>query len=169
VRTKIGTIAQEKKACRAAFLAYPDSKWVWCCHHEKHCEPLTDPAVNRIYFILLSKTSCEQAIRLHNFRPCKNAEAMAQAQKACDEAVDLAIKAYDKAAVQAKKAYNETLVQADKVWHEAMVQADKTWLEAVVQADKAYNKAVTLANKALRVMHKKEWPDNTWNGKSIFK
>ena len=110
---KIGTIAEELEACRAAFEASPKATWAWCCHHQIHAEPLTEPAENRIAFILSSKSLSEQAQRLYNFRPVK------------DDA-------------------------------------------AVKPASDAYNAAVKPASAHLRRLHKKEWPNNTWNGRSIF-
>jgi protein gp37 len=92
MKIKIGTIEQELKKCRAAFAAHPKATWAWCCHHEIHCEALTEPAENRIAFILSSKSKSEQAVRLLNFRPCKDAYAV----KTSSDAYDVAVKTADK-------------------------------------------------------------------------
>ena len=91
---KIGTIKQEEKMCRAAFAKWPSATWAWCCHHEIHCEPLTESSIKRIEFIVGSKSKSEQAIRLRNFRPCKNADAVKTARDAYEAAAKPARDAY---------------------------------------------------------------------------
>ena len=59
--------------CRAAFAAHPEASWAWCCHHEIEVEPLTEPAENRIQFILENKNEDELVTRFNNFRPVLSA------------------------------------------------------------------------------------------------
>jgi hypothetical protein len=66
---KLGTIAQEAKACRKAFKDIEMGALVRHCHHEILCETLTEPAENRIAYILSGKPENEQALRLRLFRP----------------------------------------------------------------------------------------------------
>ena len=143
---KIGTIQEEVELCRTAFTTYP-STWAWCCHHEIHCEPLTEPFENRIQYILLEKWENEQAIRFRNFRPCKDVAATTTARDAYAAAVKTASDAYDAAVKPARDAYDA----------------------AVKPARDAYDAAVKPDSELLRVLHNKEWPDNTWNGNTIFR
>jgi hypothetical protein len=108
------TIEQELKKCRAAFAAHPSATWAWCCHHGIHYEALTEPAENRIAFILSSKSKSEQAVRLLNFRPCKDAYAVKTARDAYDVAVKTAGDAYDVAVKTASDAYDVAVKTADK-------------------------------------------------------
>ena len=111
---QLGTIKEEEAECRAAFTEYNKAAWVWCCHHGILCENLTEPAENRIDYILSSKNKSEQALRLRNFRPCKNNEAVASAIKAYNEAVEPDIKAYNEAVEPAIKAYDEAVASVRK-------------------------------------------------------
>ena len=158
MKIKIGTIEQELKKCHAAFAAHPNATWAWCCHHEIHYEPLTEPAENRIAFILSSKSKSEQAVRLLNFRPCKDVAAVKTARDAYVAAVKTAKDAYVAAVKPASDAYNA-----------AVKPARDAQDSAVETARDAQDSAVETARHALRKLHKSEWPDNTWNGKSIFK
>ena len=55
--------------CREAWTAHPEATHAWCCHHEGLYEKLTEPAENRIAYILNNKAAREQVCRLNNFRP----------------------------------------------------------------------------------------------------
>ena len=132
---KIGTIEQELAKCRAAFEAHPGATWAWCCHHEVHCEKLTEPYENRIRFILSDKSESERAVRLCNFRPVLDALAVQPARDAYAAAVQAARDAY---------------------------------AAAIQPASDDYDEAVQAADEALQKLHRKEWPRNTWSGKSIF-
>ena len=68
---KIKSVETELAACRKAWVEAPDAKLAWCCHHAVELETLTEPAENRIAYILSCKRKEEQAIRLHNFRPAR--------------------------------------------------------------------------------------------------
>ena len=148
---KIKTLEIELAACRAAFAAAPDAKLAWCCHHEVLVEPLTESPEARIEYILQNKQIEQQAVRLRNFRPVRIAlpEAYDQAWKAEGQALE----AYCRAA----KAY-------DQAW-EAYYRA----AEARGQAAKAFKQAQEADLPELTRLHAKDWPDHTWNGRSIFK
>ena len=75
MKKKLGTIEQEAALCRKAFAKSKIGDPVWCCHHQQLHERLTEPAKNRISFILSSKDVSEQARRLREFRPIKNRTA----------------------------------------------------------------------------------------------
>ncbi len=65
----MNTIAQEAEACRKAFEGVQVGALVQHCHHAQWLEILTEPAENRIAFILNNKAVSEQAERLRRFRP----------------------------------------------------------------------------------------------------
>lgn len=73
----IGTIAQERKDCIAAFKQYPKSENCWCCHHKILMERLHrywDGFMERIKYIDAEKERSEKAVRFRNFRPVKSAK-----------------------------------------------------------------------------------------------
>lgn len=55
----------------AAFAANPSAKQAWHLHHEKLFETLTEPAANRIDYVLWQKPSNEVETRLRLFRPVR--------------------------------------------------------------------------------------------------
>lgn len=55
----------------AAFAAYPSATQAWHLHHEKLFETLTEPAANRIDYVLRNKPSDEIETRLRLFRPVR--------------------------------------------------------------------------------------------------
>jgi hypothetical protein len=66
---KLHSIEIEAKNCRKAFKNFPSDGFTLHCHHELLGEPLTEPAENRIAYILSDKPEHEQALRLRLFRP----------------------------------------------------------------------------------------------------
>ena len=60
------------KLCQEAWAQAPGATHAWCCHHEEFFEQLTEPAANRIDYILSHKPKPEQVVRLNNFRPVRN-------------------------------------------------------------------------------------------------
>jgi hypothetical protein len=66
---KLGTFKQEAAECRARWEKYPLGTFSLHCHHEQLGELVTEPAENRISYILQRKPIHEQALRLHLFRP----------------------------------------------------------------------------------------------------
>lgn len=63
------TIPKEAAACRAAWKGRPVGAMAWHLHHGVLSEALTEPAKNRIAYILSDKPEHEQALRLRLFRP----------------------------------------------------------------------------------------------------
>ena len=88
------TIEQALNDCRAAWagvdkVPFVEGKtWAWNCHHGVEVELLTEPAENRIEYILSKKPTEEQVRRLDNFRPVRSElpKALTEARAALDEA-----------------------------------------------------------------------------------
>lgn len=175
MKTEIGMIEEEKAACVAAFEAAPEAEFAWCCHHEVHIERL-DNWRDRVAFISKNKPVSEQAVRFRNFRPVCRLQtteaykARVGAYKAwveADKAWAEAYKVWAEAYKTWTKAY-KTWTKADKAWtkaYKAWTKADKVWVEAFKTWAKAY-KAWSEPDK--KALHDLDWPDNTWNGRSIF-
>ena len=66
---KLLSIPEEAAACRKAWAGKPIGTLAVHCHHCVECEPLTEPAENRIGYILRQKAESERALRLRLFRP----------------------------------------------------------------------------------------------------
>jgi len=107
-KLKLGSIADEAAACRKAWAAHPKAILAWHCHHEILIEKLTEPAENRIAYILRDKPEHEQALRLHLFRPFRG-PLPAQLKKATAE--------WHKADAEWHK--------ADAEWHKATAEWHK--------------------------------------------
>ncbi len=125
------TINSAAAKCRAAWKKHPKARWAWCCHHDMRLELLTEPAENRIQYILENKLMVEQITRLNNFRPVLS-KLPAELDKARAE------------------------------WDKARAELDKASAELV----KA--RAEFLNSSQCERAHRKDVPDHTWNGKSIF-
>src|ERR1035441_7515378 len=67
----VGTIEEELAMCIKAWESCPEAKWAWCCHHGWLREPLIEPWMNRVQYIINTKPVGERAIRLRNFRPIR--------------------------------------------------------------------------------------------------
>jgi hypothetical protein len=116
---------------------YPIGTWFWAVHHMVVCEPLTEPLVNRIRYILTSKDLSERSIRLMALRPVM----------APDNLPEPLVKAraeYDKAWVE----YGKARVEYGKV----CAEYNKAWAE--------YNKAGAEYNKELFTQWGEEYPDH---------
>jgi len=191
---KLKSIEEELIDCRAAFVAHPKAKFGWCIHHEVLFEPIdkVSGVEGRITCIMKDKLEGERAIRLRNFRPVRVeiprelTEACAAYNKA-GAAYDEACAAYNKAGAaedKARAAYNKATAAYDEAtaaYDEARAAFDEA-TAAYDEARAAYNKACAAYNKAwaaydearaacepeLKKLHDQDWPDNTWNGKSIF-
>jgi hypothetical protein len=172
-------IKEAADKCAAAWAENPNAKFAWTCHHEILCEALTEPAESRIKYILENKVESERVTRLNNFRPVRVALLPGVVKAGVD---------WDKARVDWDKAradWNKAQVDYDKAWADrnkaradydkAGVDYDKAWADrnkARADYDKAgedWVKAWTDYAAELTILHNTDWPDNTWNGKSIFK
>jgi len=164
------SISEERAACIAAFESNPKATFAWCCHHSVLIETLTEPFMARIEYIDTDKPEGERAIRLRNFRPVRVElpEEVRKAQDAYWKAEDARRKAKD-ACDKAKDAYW-------KAWDAYEKAEDACWKahDAYGKAEDACDKARDSRLKALSswveasAVHDNDWPDNTWNGKSIF-
>ena len=176
------TIEQAAIECRAAWASHPDAEYGWCVHHGREIEKLTEPVENRIRYILDNKNKIEQIIRLDNLRPVISrqaiiaweafGEAYVLARKAYSKATGPARKAHDKIIALALKAYDEATGPAQMAYDKIIALAWKAYNEATGPAQKAYNEATTSAvkacNEAIALAHKRDVPNHSWNGKSIF-
>jgi len=120
------------------------SLW-WNVHHEIHLEPLTEPIENRVRYIKEHKPKHEIETRLKNLAPVLHPERL-------PETLIKARDAYNKARI----AYNEAKAYHNEVW------------DACVKAWAALKKARIAYEPELTALHCEEYPDTTWNGKSIF-
>ena len=121
---ELGTIEQEAADCRAAFANSKVGDAVWLCHHGMLCEPLSELPENRIAYILLEKSSNEQARRLREFRPVRG-KLPAEWDKAHAELAKAGAE-WDKANAELAKARAEFMPQLmalhaeecpDSVWN----------------------------------------------------
>jgi tetratricopeptide (TPR) repeat protein len=180
--TEIKLAAQR---CRKAWKAAPQAKFAWCCHHAVELELLSQPAENRIAYILSDKPEKEQAVRLNNFRPVLSA---------LPKAINKAWIDYEKARVNHNKAqddYHKARVNYNKAqddYHKAWIDYEKARInfnKARINFNKAqdgyenarydYDKACVNFNKArsdskseLSKLHALDVPGHTWNGRGIF-
>ena len=154
------SIAEELANCRAAFAAYPNVTWAWCCHHEVLCEKLTEPAENRIAYIISNKPKSEHAIRFRNFRPVKDEKsieaALAEYEKICDAAL-----------AEYEKIRDAALAEYEKVRGAARAEYDKVCGPALAEYEKVRCAAWAEYEKIRDALHNAEWPDNSWDGRSI--
>jgi hypothetical protein len=58
---------------------YPVGTWFWAVHHQVICEPLTEPLINRIRYILTDKDATERPTRLRALRPMKSPDDLPSA------------------------------------------------------------------------------------------
>jgi len=129
------SIAEEEADCRAAFVGIAVGAFVLHCHHNSLLEVLTEPAENRINYILCDKPEVEQALRLRLFRPVSPEHTGPELDKAYAE-WDKAYAELDKARAEwdkACKAYAEW-GKAGAEWDKARAELDK----ARAEWDKAY-------------------------------
>ena len=139
--SELKSIEEEALDCRAAFEGVKVGAVVKNCHHDRLLELLSEPAEERIVYILRNKPEEEQARRLREFRPwpypliAEWSKACAEWRKACAE--------WDKAAAEWDK--------ADAEWDKACAEWSKADAEPAIIAQ----------------LHS-SFPDTTWNGKSIF-
>jgi len=148
---KLKSIKEEEADCRAAFSNSEVGDLVNFCHHEYPLEILSDPAENRIDYILKAKTD-NVALRLRLFRPAKLPVGDVKFDKA-RAAYDKARAAYDKAGDAYRKAWDtyrkawDTYRKAGDAYDKARAAYDKAWA-AYDKAWAAYDKARAAYDKA---------------------
>ena len=133
------------------------TKFYWHIHHDTLLEPLTEPLKNRIDYIKENKPKEEIALRLKLLKPVKGklSKELVEAGKKCDEAG----KKYN----EARKKYDEAGKKCD--------EAGKKYNEERKKYDeerKKYDEAGKKYEPQLEALHKKECPNCTWDGKTIF-
>ena len=154
------SIEAEAAACREAFKGIKLYSLVVHCHHEVLFEILTEPAENRIAYILSDKPRNEQALRLRLFRPVSK-KALKKYPKLAKARAE-----WDKASAELAKASAE-LAKARAEWAKASAE----WAKAGAEWDKAYaewDKANAEFMPQLMALHAEECPDSVWNGQSLF-
>jgi len=148
MKLKLNSIKEEEAiACRKAFKDFSVGSFVLHCHHEQLGETLTEPAENRIAYILESKPEHEQALRLHLFRPVQEKQ----------------LKKYKKAYADWQKAYAD--------WQKADAdrqKADADRQKAYADWQKAYADRQKANADLAQFVHKKLCKNCPWNGKTIF-
>ena len=138
--TKLKSVEEERADCVARFKDVPVGAWVWCCHHMKLIEKLTEPASARIDYILREKSTNEVARRLFEFRPVIG---------------------------ELPSEFVETHEVFEKA-SEAFEKASEAYWKASEAYWKAREKASEKARETLRYLHAAEVPGTTWDGQTIF-
>ena len=165
------SIPEEAALCRAAFVGVPVGAMTWHCHHEQIAEALTETAGTRIAHILSVKPKAEQALRLHLFRPVRDA-AIEAAQATRDAAVEPAWATRD-AAIEAAWATRDAAIKAAWATLDAAIKPAQATYDAVVEpAQATYDAAIKAAlatyDAAIKAAHRAECPDCPWDGRTIF-
>jgi Fe-S cluster biosynthesis and repair protein YggX len=134
------------KRCRAAFAKYPEAKFAWCCHHEEFCEPLTEPAENRIQFILKNKASSERVKRLNNFRPVRDYKKFQPALAEYEKVRQTTLAEYEKVCQTAWAEYEKVCQTAwaeyEKVRQTALAEYEKVCQPALAEYEKVCQPAL---------------------------
>jgi len=131
--------------------------WMWCLHHEQHVEKLTEPLSHRIDYVKNHKAVIEIPIRLAEIQPVKDTKTLLGL-----------LKAYDAARAEPQKAYDAAMAEPQKAYDAAMAEPQKAYDAAMAEAQKAYDAAMAEADTPLMALHRSEYPDTSWNGRSIF-
>ena len=94
--------------------------------------------------------------------------AIAQPREVYDAATAKAREVYDAATAQAREDYHTATAKAKEDYKTALAKAGKEYDAASAEAWEVYKTAYKLAEKPSVDLLNQEWPDHTWNGKSIF-
>ena len=76
---------------------YPVGTLFWAVHHDRIVEPLCDPLVDRLEYVLQNKPSFELPVRLAAIRPVKHPELLPKELVVLTAAAVTAVQAYRKA------------------------------------------------------------------------
>jgi len=165
---KLKSIKKEAAACRKAFKGFK-GKYVVHCHHQKEYEELTEPAENRIAYILSDKDKGEQALRLRLFRPIK-APALAEYKKITGTAwaefnkiTGTALAEYNKITDTASAEYKKITGTAWAEYNKITDTASAEYNKITGTASAEYNKKILKAHKI--ICKEKNCP---WDGSNIF-
>jgi hypothetical protein len=177
------SIDEEARACREAFKNIRVGALTIHCHHERLFELLTEPADNRIAYILSSKSEREQALRLRLFRavdpkilPQELKEAFAKSKEAFAKSKEADAKS--KEAFAKWEEADAKSEEADAKWEEAFAkskeafakweEADAKWEEADAKWEEADAKSEEADAKWLDKLHRKICKNCPWDGSTIF-
>lgn len=144
IRTAL-EIRKAAKNCRKAWAGHPEAKWAWCCHHFVRLEPIDGSPEERIRYILTKKPRREQVVRLNNFRP-----VLFQPSEILCETWNKFKRTQDCYAA---------LFMFPPIQYVYYLQVGR-------EATETYIKAVSSPD--IDEAHRRDVPDHTWNGKSIF-
>jgi len=151
-------IDRAAEKCRRIARKHPDATWWWCPYHGDHVLKMTlGEVLERIETILRTKPRGELVCRLNILRPVLHPRRLprelVKALAVCDEARDARSKAwaafYDRETVKTNAAYVKAV-------------------NAHFKADVVYRTIAAACEPRLAALHNEEWPDNTWNGSTIF-
>ena len=170
----LGTIEAEAAACRAAFAARPRARYAAHVHHDRVAEALTEPAEERIAYILAEKPEDERAVRLHclrpitvrqwrvyevGVRPARAAYLAAEwpARAAYLAAVRPARAAYLAAVRPTWETYDAAVQPAREVYDAAVRPAWETYEAAVQPAREVYDAVERAAHDAMCAVAECPW------------
>lgn len=119
--------------------------WWWCVHHDIHCEPLQGPIEGRAGCIAQLKPKTERKRRFAELRPVKRPERLPARLKN-------AWAKYENAASSCN------MLHAGHP--EELAATYRAWAKCV--------KALAGCEPELMALHREEYPDTKWNGKTIF-
>jgi hypothetical protein len=176
------SIEKAAEACRASFAAHPEATYAWCVHHEVLFEKLVQPFEDRIDCILRDKPQCERIIRLNNFRPVVSLSSNTlenftkaretKAWKTYETAHAKAWETYEADQAKAWETYEATDAKArDKAWKTYDAAHAKAWETCKTDQAKAwetYEAARAKSWERYDAAYRKDVPNGTWDGKSIF-
>ena len=131
--------------------------FAWHVHHNVLIEPLTEPIENRIKYFKKFKPKSEIELRLKLLKVVKGKlpKEFVEAWQEYNEARQKDVEAWQKYD-EALQKYYEARQKYDEIWQEY----DKAWQKY----DEAYKKY----ESQILALHKKECPNCSWNGKTIF-
>ena len=152
------SIPEEAALCRNAWKDMPVGTMAWHCHHEVLSEALTEPAENRIAYILSDKPEQEQALRLRLFRP---APTLATALAEYERVVATAWAEYERVKVTALAEYKRVKVTAWAEYERVKVTAWAEYKRVKAPAWAEYKRVEAPE-------HAKCCPDCPWDGHTIF-
>ncbi len=148
----------------------------WCVHHREHLESLTQSVSGRVSFIRDHKPPSEIETRLRNLAPVLHPEnlparflkahlAFRKADQAESKAYDALEKAQD--LLDRTPCHWKSREKREKAV-KLLSQLDKKTYHARCKTQDSCERILWSQEKALAKQHNQEYPDNTWNGKSIF-
>jgi len=183
LKTPLKSIDEEFDECQLAFELCPGAKFGWCIHHEGLIERIAESIGNRFRYVLNYKSENEQARRFRNMLPVRIALpdsinlALAAFESRREEGDALGIVFREKKYVFDQKKsddeYDSTAL-AEEAMNKAcdeMTTAYNSYSRASDAFTATYSQLLHelhLCREVLTKLHDEDWPDNSWNGGSIF-